>query len=75
MTRNEYRESSANWYLGAHREAMTTEDIAEARELYEDRISAMAQYIQLIEADLALLKAEACLGMIDGFKEGGANGI
>lgn len=38
MTRNEYRESSANWYLGAHREAMTTEDIAEARELYESRI-------------------------------------
>ena len=38
MTRNEYRELSASWYLGAHREAMTTEDIAEARELYESRI-------------------------------------
>ena len=45
MTRNEYREVSANWYLGAHREAMTTEDIAEARELYESRINAMQQYI------------------------------
>lgn len=50
MTRNEYRELSASWYLGAHREAMTTEDIAEARELYESRIQAMQQYIELLEA-------------------------
>lgn len=51
MTRNEYRELSANWYLGAHREAMTTEDIAEARELYESRIQAMQQYIELLEQE------------------------
>ena len=65
---NQYRENSANWYLGAHQDAKTTESIVEARQLYEERISVLEQYIKLIEADLALLKAEQSAGMIDGFK-------
>lgn len=76
MTRNEFRENSANWYLGAHQDAKTTKDINEAKELYEERISFLEAYVKVLEADLALLKAEETLGMIDGFKvEGAANGI
>lgn len=66
MTREEFRDSSAGWYLGLHKEADTTEDVAEARALYNERIRTLEEYNKLLELELMLLHMEEQVGLIDG---------
>ena len=61
MEKNELRERCANWYLGLHLEADTTEDINEARALYNYHIKTLEALNKALELDLMLLHMESQL--------------
>ena len=48
MTKQQFQENSRTWHLGAHLEALRTDDIRFARELYEQRINELEWFINTI---------------------------
>lgn len=49
MTEKQFEENSRTWYLGAHLEARSNDDVAFVRELYEQRIKDLEEYIKIIK--------------------------
>ena len=48
---NTFQENSRTWYLIAHREAATTEDLSLARALYEQRIKELEERLKEVESN------------------------
>lgn len=53
MTQLEFNENTRLWGLGYHHTALTTTDIDFARELYELRLSALNEYVEYLEQEVA----------------------
>lgn len=54
MIKNDYE-----WKTTYHKDAATTQNIALCRDLYEERIHTLEDYISALEADILLLRMEA----------------